>query len=178
MPGRAQPRAQARALSELLARSTARSSATAAAAARSGAPAGSSTSTPCSRIDADLQAAARAGPAHAVGELRRATRERIIAAVGETSIVRLPAAVAEPFEVYVNGVRQEPGVDYEVATAMRCASRAGSPATACRAGAGCVGAFGIGTYRQDDSVDVRYERDGRRDARRAAGDRDGRAERD
>ena len=24
-----------------------------------------------------------------------------------------------------------------------------------------VGAFGIGTYRQDDSVDVRYERDGR-----------------
>jgi hypothetical protein len=24
-----------------------------------------------------------------------------------------------------------------------------------------VGAFGIGTYRQDDSVDVRYERGGR-----------------
>ena len=24
-----------------------------------------------------------------------------------------------------------------------------------------VGAFGIGTYRQDDSVDVRYQRDGR-----------------
>ena len=32
----------------------------------------------------------------------------------EAWVVPLPEGVAEPFEVFVNGVRQEPGVDYEV----------------------------------------------------------------
>ena len=80
--------------------------------------------------------------------------------MGQSSIVRLPASVEDPFEVYVNGVRQEPGVDYE---------REGDVLRFPRALARdrvsgwrwLVGAFGIGTYRQDDAVLVRYERDGR-----------------
>jgi hypothetical protein len=80
--------------------------------------------------------------------------------VGDTSIVRLPAEVAEPFEVYLNGVRQRDGVDYdtrgrELHFPLRLAHDHLS------GWRWLVGAFGIGTYRQDDSVDVRYERDGR-----------------
>ena len=53
----------------------------------------------------------------------------------ESWTVPLPAGVTEPFEVYVNGVRQEPGVDF---------SELG------------------GTSRKNDSVDVVYEAGGRR----------------
>ena len=34
--------------------------------------------------------------------------------MAESSIVRLPASIEEPFEVYLNGVRQRQGVDYEL----------------------------------------------------------------
>lgn len=78
----------------------------------------------------------------------------------DTSIVRLPAAVRGPFEVYVNGVRQELGVDYEVHDGSLHFRRrlATDRVSGWR---WLVGAFGVGTYRQDDSVDVRYEHDGR-----------------
>ncbi len=72
------------------------------------------------------------------------------------SIVKLPGEVRPPYEVYLNGVRQELGTNYIV-----------------RAGAlvfeqelrkdhisgwrWLLGAWGVGTYRQNDSVDVRYE---------------------
>jgi hypothetical protein len=79
--------------------------------------------------------------------------------MGDTSIVRLPAAVKDPFEVYVNGVRQEPGVDFErdgdVLRFPRLLAR--DRVSGWR---WLLGAFGIGTYRQDDSVDVRYESGG------------------
>jgi hypothetical protein len=80
--------------------------------------------------------------------------------VSETSIVRLPAYVQEPFEVYLNGVPQRAGVDYELRTGMLRFPRrlAHDRVSGWR---WLVGAFGIGTYRQDDSVDVRYEHDGR-----------------
>ena len=80
--------------------------------------------------------------------------------MSETSIVRLPAYVREPFEVYLNGVPQRPGVDYELRSGMLHFPRrlARDRVSGWR---WLVGAFGIGTYRQDDSVDVRYERDGR-----------------
>jgi hypothetical protein len=80
--------------------------------------------------------------------------------VSETSTVRLPAYVQEPFEVYLNGVPQRPGVDYELDSGMLHFPRrlARDRVSGWR---WLVGAFGIGTYRQDDSVDVRYERDGR-----------------
>jgi hypothetical protein len=80
--------------------------------------------------------------------------------VAETSIVRLPAGVEEPFEVYLNGVPQCEGVDYEARGRELHFPRrlARDRVSGWR---WLVGAFGIGTYRQDDSVDVRYERDGR-----------------
>jgi hypothetical protein len=80
--------------------------------------------------------------------------------MAETSIVRLPAEVEPPFEVYLNGVPQREGVDYEtVGRVLRFPRRlARDEVSGWR---WLVGAFGIGTYRQDDSVDIRYERDGR-----------------
>ena len=78
-------------------------------------------------------------------------------------IVPLPADVTEPFEVFVNGVLQEPGVDY---TAFAGALRFSKPL----AREGRLGLlrwasmfFGVaGTYRKNDSVDVVYEVGGRR----------------
>ena len=80
--------------------------------------------------------------------------------MSETSIVRLPAYVQEPFEVYLNGVPQRPGVDYELrARTLHFPRRLVRDRVS--GWRWLVGAFGIGTYRQDDSVDVRYEHDGR-----------------
>jgi hypothetical protein len=81
----------------------------------------------------------------------------------ESWTVPLPAGVTEPFEVFVNGVRQEPGVDYsEVGGRLLFVKPL--------AREGRLGAlrwasmfFGVaGTYRKNDSVDVVYEVDGRR----------------
>jgi hypothetical protein len=81
----------------------------------------------------------------------------------EAWIVPLPAGVTEPFEVFVNGVRQERGVDYEVfAGTLRFAKPL--------AREGRLGLlrwasmfFGVaGTYRKNDSVDVVYDVEGRR----------------
>jgi len=84
-----------------------------------------------------------------------------MALVQARSIVRLPPGVRMPFEVYVNGVRQAPGVDYEVLD-----GRLHFEAELKKEGKlgfwrWFLGAWGVGTYRQNDSVDVSYERDGR-----------------
>jgi hypothetical protein len=77
--------------------------------------------------------------------------------------VRLPADVVRPFEVYVNGVPQKEGEDYSVegrtlvfARELRSEGKLGF----WRWTSIFVGI--AGTYRQDDSVDVVYQRDGRR----------------
>jgi hypothetical protein len=87
----------------------------------------------------------------------------IFSAVSDQWRVLLPASVQEPFEVYVNGVPQRRGADYEVR---------GRELWFCKALAeeGRLGAIrwlsiflGIaGTYRKNDSVDVVYEIGGRR----------------
>jgi hypothetical protein len=84
-------------------------------------------------------------------------------AMGEQSRVELPPSVGDRYEVYVNGVRQEPGRDFD---------RLGDTLVFRRALAreGRLGPMrwlsmllGIaGTYRKHESVDVVYERDGRR----------------
>jgi hypothetical protein len=80
--------------------------------------------------------------------------------VAETSFVKLPPQIREPFEVYVNGVLQVPGVDYERdGRELRFPRRLRRDRVS--GWRWLVGAFGIGTYRQDDSVDVRYEVGGR-----------------
>ncbi|MGE5691859.1 MAG: hypothetical protein ACM33B_15005 [Pseudomonadota bacterium] len=79
------------------------------------------------------------------------------------SRVPLPDYVPEPLEVYVNGVRQEPGSDYVVAGRALVFTRA-------LAREGRLGFWrwlsiflGIaGTYRGHENVDVVYEAGGQR----------------
>jgi hypothetical protein len=83
--------------------------------------------------------------------------------VARGTCVELPPGVEEPFEVYVNGVQQQAGGDYE-----RRGNMLVFPKRLAREGR--LGFWrwlslflGIaGTYRQNDSVDVVYQRDGRR----------------
>jgi hypothetical protein len=79
------------------------------------------------------------------------------------SQVELPEQVAGPFDVFVNGVPQQEGVDYE---------RVGQTLVFRRelAEEGRLGFWrwlsmflGVaGTYRRNDTVDIVYTRDGRR----------------
>jgi hypothetical protein len=79
------------------------------------------------------------------------------------SLIELPPYVTGDFEVFLNGVPQQAGVDYR---------RIGNTLVFERqlAGEGRLGFWrwlslflGVaGTYRRNDSVDVIYQRDGRR----------------
>ena len=73
------------------------------------------------------------------------------------SVVRLPPDVRSPFDVYVNGVRQIAGEDYQVRSGALIFERA-MKKDRISGWRWFLGAWGVGTYRQDDSVDVRYER--------------------
>ena len=83
--------------------------------------------------------------------------------MSERSRVNLPAGVGTSVEVYVNGVRQEPGRDFRREGAQLVFDRA-------LAREGKLGFWrwvslfaGVaGTYRKNDSVDVVYEAGGRR----------------
>jgi len=73
--------------------------------------------------------------------------------------VPLPPGVGPPFEVYVNGVRQELGPDYRVSAGELLFQRELiSQKLSLRAW--LLGFWGIGTYKRNDEVDVRYELDG------------------
>jgi hypothetical protein len=76
------------------------------------------------------------------------------------SRVRLPAGVREPFTVYVNGVRQEFGRDYQVRDGRLVFNRELVKARRLGFWHWLRGAFGIGTYGRDDQVDVAWEVDG------------------
>lgn len=77
--------------------------------------------------------------------------------------VRLPPDVARPFEIYVNGVPQEEGSDFRIEGRTLVFERE-------LKGEGKLGVWrwlsmsiGVaGTYRQNDSVDVVYQRNGKR----------------
>ena len=88
----------------------------------------------------------------------KVTAERV-----ERTRAPLPADVTRPFELYVNGVRQEEGRDFRVIGGdvvferpLRKEGRLGF----WRWASILIGM--AGTYRQNDSVDVVYERAGRR----------------
>jgi hypothetical protein len=76
--------------------------------------------------------------------------------------VRLPADVARPFEVFVNGVEQQEGSDYRIEGRTLVFERELKTE-------GKLGFWrwlslwvGVaGTYRQNDSVDVAYRRNGK-----------------
>jgi hypothetical protein len=74
--------------------------------------------------------------------------------------VVLPPGVRPPFEVYVNGVRQELGSDYRVAKGELLFERE-LVREKLSGWAWFLGFWGIGTYHRNDSIDVRYEVDGR-----------------
>ncbi len=73
--------------------------------------------------------------------------------------VVLPSGVRRPFEVYVNGVRQELGVDYRISSGELRFER---ELVRQKLGpwAWFLGFWGIGTYKRNDEVDVRYEIEG------------------
>ena len=72
------------------------------------------------------------------------------------SRVRLPADLRGPFEVYLNGVPQQLGSDYQVREGTLVFER-DLRKDRISGWRWLLGAWGVGTYRQDDSVDVRYE---------------------
>jgi hypothetical protein len=73
--------------------------------------------------------------------------------------VRLPPGVRSPFEVYVNGVKQELGVDYQISSGELLFERE-LVRQKLGAWAWFLGAWGIGTYKRNDEIDIRYERNG------------------
>jgi hypothetical protein len=72
-----------------------------------------------------------------------------------TSRVKLPRELREPYQVYVNGVPQQLGVDYSVREGALVFERE-LRKDKISGWRWLLGAWGVGTYRQDDSVDVRY----------------------
>jgi hypothetical protein len=72
------------------------------------------------------------------------------------SKVRLPPGVREPYEVYLNGVAQHLGRDYTVREGSLVFERE-LRKDRISGWRWLLGAWGVGTYRQNDSVDVRYE---------------------
>jgi hypothetical protein len=82
--------------------------------------------------------------------------------VRQRTLARLPADVTRPFEVFVNGVAQVEGVDYEVMGGVLLFER--ELRTEGRLGLWRWASIAIGvagTYRQNDSVDVSYTVNGR-----------------
>jgi hypothetical protein len=75
--------------------------------------------------------------------------------------VDLPSGVRSPFEVYVNGVPQRAGDDYSVRGGALVFSRPLVKEGRLGPWRWFLGAWGIGTYRKNDVVDVRWEKDGR-----------------
>jgi hypothetical protein len=83
--------------------------------------------------------------------------------VDEAWVVPLPSSVQEPFEVFVNGVRQERGADYE----LRGRELRFDKPLAKEGRLGTIRWLSIflgiaGTYRKNDSIDVVYESGGQR----------------
>jgi hypothetical protein len=75
--------------------------------------------------------------------------------------VKLPPGVRPPFEVYANGVPQREGADYEVGEGVLLFDRPLAQEGRLGAWRWFLGAWGIGTYRKNDTIDVRYEAGGR-----------------
>ena len=75
-----------------------------------------------------------------------------------SSRVRVPREVPDRFDVYVNGVPQQRGEDYRVEGRFLVFDRELRKEGRLGLWRWFLGAWGIGTYRQNDSVDVRYER--------------------
>jgi hypothetical protein len=87
------------------------------------------------------------------------TGAAIMAAMAE-SRVRLPPGVRAPYTVFLNGVRQEPGRDYRVEGDVLVFEAELAKEGRLGFWRWFWGAWGIGTYRKDDKVDVAWDADG------------------
>src|SRR6478609_8998283 len=72
------------------------------------------------------------------------------------SRIRLPREVRTPYQVFLNGVPQRLGTDYSVRAGALVFERE-LRKDRISGWRWLLGAWGVGTYRQNDSVDVRYE---------------------
>jgi hypothetical protein len=72
------------------------------------------------------------------------------------SKVRLPREVRNPYQVFLNGVPQRLGADFQVREGSLVFDRELRKDKISKR-RWLLGAWGVGTYRQNDSVDVRYE---------------------
>ena len=87
----------------------------------------------------------------------------VTTAVRSGTHVDLPGGVERPFEVYVNGVRQHEGADFRVQGRALTFTRELRQEGKLGFWRWVSILFGAaGTYRQNDVVDVIYERAGRR----------------
>ncbi|MBJ7522227.1 MAG: hypothetical protein JHC84_21170 [Solirubrobacteraceae bacterium] len=77
------------------------------------------------------------------------------------SVVRLPPHVRPPLDVYINGVPQQEGTDYDLRDDALHFTRSLKHEGKLGAWRWFLGAWGIGTYREHHAVDVRYTLDGR-----------------
>ena len=75
------------------------------------------------------------------------------------SVVELPADAGDDFQVYLNGVAQHPARDFQIDGRTLIFER---PLRKDRVSGWrwFLGAWGVGTYRQDDTIDIRYESGG------------------
>lgn len=95
----------------------------------------------------------RAESTHRTG---RTARVHNAAAMSNRSKVRLPRDVRPPYAVFLNGVPQELGRDYSVSEGALVFQQE-LRKDRISGWRWLLGAWGVGTYRQNDSVDVRYE---------------------
>ena len=77
------------------------------------------------------------------------------------TIVRLPPHVKPPFEVYISGVPQKEGTDFTIEKGLLVFPERELRKDKISGWRWFLGAWGVGTYRQNDSVDIRYELNGR-----------------
>jgi len=85
----------------------------------------------------------------------------MIAGMEERWRVELPPGVRPPFEVFVNGVPQQEGADFELGDGALLFRRELAQEGRLGFWRWFLGAWGIGTYRRNDVVDVRYTLGGR-----------------
>ena len=73
------------------------------------------------------------------------------------SAAQLPTDVGSPFDVFLNGVLQRPGEDFQVIDGW-LVFEGDLRKDKISGWRWALGAWGVGTYRQDDSIDVRWTR--------------------
>src|SRR5947209_16353326 len=102
----------------------------------------------------------RAGRRENAAQAGRLTSSRmpgvVIIAAMVRSTVRLPREVRDPFQVYLNGVAQQLGTDYVVREGALVFER-DLRKDKISGWRWLLGAWGVGTYRQNESVGVPYE---------------------